>query len=410
MPWLLALLLVLSASAEPSPSFSREILPILQQHCQTCHRPGEIGKGSFLTYESTRPWAKAIKAAVVSKKMPPWLAGSGSAEFRNDRRLSERDIQTLAAWVDAGAEEGDAAKPKPVEWHEGWNIAPDLVLQMPDPYTVPATGALDYVYVVLPTGFTRDTWVAAAEVRPGARAVVHHVNAVVRPPGSQWMRDAKPFVPYIATFADEVDPQKTPVNLSYEFLTSYSPGMQPERFDIDRSAKLIPAGSDIVLQLHYTANGKAVPDQTRVGLELATEIPKKRFFSSVVNSSAWTIDPGDANAEGRARMTFGEPVELVFLQPHMHLRGKDMTVSLVYPDGKTETVLGVPRYDFNWQILYYLKTPRLLPQGTRVEVTAHWDNSANNLANPDPTATVRWGNQSWDEMLSVPMGVLVTLD
>jgi len=272
---------------------------------------------------------------------------------------------------------------------------------MPDPYAVPASGALPYVYVVLPTGFRRDTWVKAAEIRPGARSVVHHVNAVVRPPGSRWLKEAKPFVPYIPAVEEE------PIG---ELLTAYSPGMQPERFDIDHSAKLIPAGSDIVLQLHFTANGKPAEDQTRVGLELAGEAPLKRFLSAAVNSSAWTIEPGDANAEGHGRMTFGEPVELVFVQPHMHLRGKDMTVSLVYPSGETETLVQVPHYDFNWQILYYLAEPRPLPQGTRVEVTAHWDNSANNPRNPDPKATVHWGNQNWDEMLSVPMGVLVKLE
>jgi len=383
-------------------TFNHDVLPILQQHCQGCHRPGEIGPASFLTYESTRPWAKAIKAAVVSKKMPPWFADPAYGHFRNDRRLSDRDIQTLAAWADSGAPEGEASeKPAPVEWHDGWNIAPDLVLQMPDPYAVPASGALPYVYVVLPTGFRRDTWVKAAEIRPGARSVVHHVNAVVRPPGSRWLKEAKPFVPYIPAVEEE------PIG---ELLTAYSPGMQPERFDIDHSAKLIPAGSDIVLQLHFTANGKPAEDQTRVGLELAGEAPLKRFLSAAVNSSAWTIEPGDANAEGHGRMTFGEPVELVFVQPHMHLRGKDMTVSLVYPSGETETLVQVPHYDFNWQILYYLAEPRFLPQGTRVEVTAHWDNSANNPRNPDPNATVHWGNQNWDEMLSVPMGVLVKLE
>ena len=194
-------------------------------------------------------------------------------------------------------------------------------------------------------------------------------------------------------------------------LTAYAPGAQAERFDMDHSAKLIPAGADIILQLHYTANGKTeVLDQTRVAIEVTKDPPPKRFMSAVLNSSKWEIPPGDPNYAGQGKLTFGEPVELVFIQPHMHYRGKDMTVRLTYPSGKTETLLSVPHYDFNWQIIYYLREPLMLPAGTKVEVTAHWDNSANNPNNPDPTKSVRWGNQSWDEMLSVPMGVIINRD
>jgi hypothetical protein len=184
--------------------------------------------------------------------------------------------------------------------------------------------------------------------------------------------------------------------------------MQPQRFDTEGAAKLIPAGSDIVLQLHYQPNGKTpTNDQTRVGLALAKEPPSKRTMSATASGWQWTIPPGDANYEGHARLTFGEPVELVSLQPHMHLRGKDMTVRLIYPDGKTITILSVPRYDFNWQIIYELDHPLALPKGSRVEVIAHWDNSANNPKNPDASTAVRWGNQSTDEMLSLPMSVII---
>jgi hypothetical protein len=403
-----------ASTASAGFTFNKDVLPILQKNCQVCHRPGEIGPMPLLTYENARPWAKAIKASVLSRKMPPWLADPRYGHFSDDRRLSDEDIRKLAAWVDAGAPEGEAKdKPAPIQWTEGWNIRPDLVLQMPDPYVIPATGTLKYIYIVIPTGFTTDTWVTAAEIRPSARSAVHHIIAVVRPPGSQWMKDAKPFVPYIPTTEAEreSDPQSNPVNISYELLAGYSPGMQPQRFDIDHSAKLIPAGSDIVLQVHYTPNGKgALEDQTRIGLELAKVTPAKRFMSAVAASNNWTIAPGDANAEGHARLTFGEPVELVFMQPHMHLRGKDMTMRLVFPGGESETMLSVPRYDFNWQIIYYLDKPRQLPKGTRVEVTAHWDNSVNNPYNPDASANVTWGNQSSDEMLSFAMGVIIDRD
>jgi hypothetical protein len=421
--WLLGLLMAAAAfAADAAPqniTFNKDVLPILQKNCQTCHRPGEIGPMPLLTYADTRPWAKSVKAAVLARKMPPWFADPKYGHFMNDRSLSEKDIHTIVSWVDAGAPEGDAQdKPAPIQWREGWNIQPDVVFQMPDPYPVAVTGTLQYIYIVIPTGFTKDTWVTAAEVRPSARSVVHHMIAVVRPPGSQWMKDAKPFVPYIPTQEAETagqpdpnDPQSHPVDVSYEFLGGYSPGMGAQRFDIDHSAKLIPAGSDIVLQVHYTTNGKtAEKDQTKIGLTLAKEPPLKRFFSAVAASPNWTIPPRDPNYEGHAKLTFGEPVEFVFLQPHMHVRGKDMTIRLVYPTGESQTLLSVPHYDFSWQIVYYLDKPLQLPKGTHVEVTAHWDNSANNPSNPDPNATVKWGNQSWDEMLSVAMGVIVDRD
>jgi mono/diheme cytochrome c family protein len=428
MRFFLALAMLPAAFAAEGPSaspvFYKDVLPIFQQRCQVCHRPGEIGTMPLVDYAGSRPWAKAIKAAVTTRKMPPWFADPQVGHFRGERKLSDAEIRTIVAWVDAGAPEGSLKdKPAPLPWPEGWNIRADEVFQMPNPYMVPAKNATSYVYVVIPTGFTRDTWVTAAEIRPGARSVVHHALAVVRPPGSKWMKEAKPFEPYLPppeehdgsaeAVPDASDPLTDPASFAYELLTAYAPGAGVQRFDGDHSAKLIPAGSDIVLQLHYTANGKTeVPDQTRLGIEVTAEAPQKRFMSAVLNAWKWEIPPGDPNYEGRGRLTFGEPVELVFLEPHMHYRGKDMTIRLVYPPdkdgpGKTETLLSVSRYDFNWQTIYYLQDPLMLPAGTKVEVTAHWDNSKNNPANPDPTKTVRWGNQSWDEMLSLPMGVIV---
>ena len=422
--WFFALVLAPAARAAdaPVPSFYKDVLPIFQNRCQICHRAGEIGTMPLVDYQGSRPWAKAIKAAVVARKMPPWFADPQFGHFRDERRLSDAEIQTLVSWVDAGAPEGvvPKEKPAPLPWPEGWNIRADEVFQMPKPYMVPAKNATDYVYVLIPTGFTRDTWVTAAEIRPGARSVVHHALAVVRPAGSKWLKDAKPFEPFIPTPDQEIlgvnepnpnDPQSDPVTMAFELLAAYASGAQAERFDMDHSAKLIPAGADIILQLHYTANGKTeVPDQTRFAIEVTKEPPRKRFMSAVANSWKWEIPPGDPNYEGHGRLTFGEPVELVFLQPHMHYRGKDMTIRLTYPSGKSETVLSVPHYDFHWQVLYYLREPLQLPAGTKVEITAHWDNSANNPNNPDPTKTVHWGNQSWDEMLSLPMGVIIDRD
>ena len=407
-----------AAAAPLDITFDRQILPILQKNCQSCHRPGEAAPMSLLDYASTRPWAKAIRSAVLQRTMPPWFADPRYGTFANDRRLSDADIRTIVAWVDVGAPEGDPKdKPAPIHWKTGWNIRPDVILEMPQPYTVPASGTLEYAYVVIPTGFTSDTWVTAGEIRPSAPSVVHHINAIIRPPGEPWLRDVKPGVFYIPDpnahegQPDSHDPQAALIDANDEFLVGYAPGMQSQRFDLDHSAKLIPAGSDIVLQIHYTANGKTVvEDRPRIGLTVAKGPPLKSFYSATAVSWHWEIPPGDPNYEGHARLTFGEPVTLVSIQPHMHLRGKDMTVQLVYPDGKAQTVLSVPHFSFSWQVIYYLAQPLSLPAGTRVEVTAHWDNSANNPWNPDPSRTVRWGNQSWDEMLSLPMGVITDRD
>ncbi len=399
-------------------TFNNQILRILQAHCQSCHRPGEAVPMPLLDYRSVRPWAKAIRTATLGRTMPPWFADPRYGSFANDRRLSDADIRTIAAWVDAGAPEGEPEdKPVEVRWHQGWNVRPDVVLESSAVYAVPASGTLEYVYLVIPTGFTKDTWVAAAEIRPGTRAAVHHINAVIRPPGEAWLGDLKPGEFYVPDASvrdgrpDSTDPQARLISANDEFLAGYAPGMQAQRFDMDQSAKLIPAGSDIVLQIHYTANGKAgVEDRPAIGLTIAESPPPNRFYSATAMSSNWEIPPGDPAYEGHARITFGEPVKLISVQPHMHLRGKDMTVRVLYPAGGSKTLLSVPRYSFAWQIIYYFSQPLSLPAGAKVEVTAHWDNSANNPNNPDPRKAVKWGNQSWEEMLSVPLGIIMARD
>jgi hypothetical protein len=410
---ILGLGLGVAAPAEPA-TFNKDVLPIFQKHCQGCHRPREAAPMSLLDYESSRPWAKAIRRAVIERTMPPWFADPTVGHFANERRLSAVEIETITQWVDHGAPEGRTKdRPAPVVWRQGWNIRPDVVMAMPKAFPVPAHGTLEYVYIVLPTHLARDTWVTAAEIRPLARTAVHHINAIVRPRGSPWLRGVEPGVPYIPDpasrdgKADSMDPKLAAWDESNEYLAGYAPGMQAQRFDAGGAAKLVPAGSDIVLQIHYTPVGEALTDQIRVGLSTTSKVPAKRFYAPTAQATRWEIPPGDPSYEGTARLTFGEPVELVFLQPHMHLRGKDMTVRLVFPDGMSETILRVPTYRFDWQVVYYLPKPRPLPKGTRVEVMAHWDNSANNPRNPDPTRKVSWGNQSTDEMLSVPMGVLI---
>jgi hypothetical protein len=329
--------------------------------------------------------------------------------------MSDAEIRTLAAWVDAGAPEGDAKdKPAPRQFADGWNIRPDLVFQMPKPYKVPAQGTIEYTYIVVSKPFEKDTWVVAGEIRPTNRAVVHHVIATVRPKGSIWMKPAQlgaePYAPgpnRVQDLLKQVKDSGGKASIDNEFLVGYVPGMQPQRFDIDHSAKLIPAGADLVLEVHYTTNGQATEDQTKVGLELADQPPQRQFLSITAAQTNLTIPAGDANAEAVAKLTFAQPVDFVYMQPHMHLRGKDMTIRSVYPTGESETLLSVPHYDFHWQIVYYEQKPIHMPKGTRLELTAHWDNSANNKWNPDPTATIHWGDQSWQEMLAAPMAVII---
>ncbi len=408
----------MAATPYSNVTFNKDVLPIMQKNCQSCHRPGEIGPSSFLSYESTRPWAKAIKEAVLTRKMPPWFADPRFGHFANDRRLTEADVKTLAAWVDAGAPEGDPKDmPPPIEWRDGWNIKPDVVIEMPKPYNVPARGTVEYTYFVVPSGFTKDTWVMDAEVRAGNRAVVHHGSVHVRPPGSQWLKDAKVGEPYVIPRRPDgtealpapVDPS---VNVSNEWLVGYVPGTQTESyFDLDhKAAKLIPAGSDLVFEMHYTTNGKPATDQTKVGFVLAKTPPQYRLLTVPVAGADFAIPPGDANYAGHTIAQFDQPVKLIYSQPHMHLRGKDMDIKLDYPSGERETLVSVPHYDFNWQTIYFEQKPIDLPKGTKIELFAHWDKSPNNKYNPDPKATIRWGDQSWDEMLFAWVGVVVPRD
>jgi len=358
----------------------------------------------LLTYSQARPWAKAIKEAVLTKKMPPWFADPKYGHFRNDPSMTQQEIDTLVAWVDKGAPEGDPADaPKPKEFSTGWNIGePDAVVEMPNPYHVPAKGTIDITYVIIPTDFGEDKWVQAAEVRPGNRAVVHHVNVIVQRHDPNKPRTHEPGVPYTAPY---VPPKMEPGTRivrgqpSSEFLVGYVPGYQFKTWQPGQ-AKLIPAGADVVLQLHYSTNGTAGDDRTKVGFAFAKEPPRERVLSAVAKSWDFVIPPGDPNHEVHSSVKFAADVKLVSLHPHMHYRGKDYEYRAVYPSGESEVLMRVPRWDFNWQMTYFLKEPKLLPKGTTIECVAHYDNSANNPFNPNPKATVTYGEQTWDEMMS----------
>lgn len=388
----------ITAADAPSVTFTKDVAPILQKNCQGCHRPGEAAPFSLLSYEQARPWAKAMKEAVRLKKMPPWFAESRYGIFSNDRSLSQKEIETIAAWADAGAPQGDPKDmPAPVNFIEGWSIPkPDVVFEFPQAYQIPATGTIEYQKVIVPTGFTEDKWVQFAEARPDDRARVHHMIAFVREPGSRWLEGAKPGVFFVAPKPKENDADTSA--LPSDFLVGYAPGQPPEILQPGQ-AKLIKAGSDLVLEIHYTTNGKASTDRSKFGLVFAKQPPKERVLTLSATNGKFKIPPGDPNYKVDAEFELGTTVKLLGLHPHMHGRGKDFEYRVVYPTGETETLLRVPRYNWHWQLWYTLAKPLVLPKGTKIECTAHFDNSPNNPDNADPTKEVSWGDQSWDEMM-----------
>jgi hypothetical protein len=396
---LFVVVLAISVSAATTEStavtFHKDVLPILQQNCQGCHRPGEATPMPFLTYKETRPWAKAIREAVRLKRMPPWFADPHVGKFANERRLSDAQIDTLARWADSGAPEGNAKDaPAPRSFMEGWNIGkPDMVIEMPVDYEVPASGTIEYTYFVMPTNFTEDRWVQLAEIRPGNRKVVHHVIAFVREPGSKWLPGAQPGVAFV--------PKKgTPGASSFggQWLVGYAPGFVPD-LNEPGTARLIKAGSDIVIQMHYTANGKSEKDRSKVGLIFAKEPPKQRIYTLAAANNKFVIPPGADNYRVDSKITLDQDMVITSLIPHMHLRGKSFEYRIVHPDGQREEMLSVPKYDFNWQLTYVPEKPIKVTKGTVIECTAYFDNSRNNRHNPDPDTEVRFGEQSWEEMM-----------
>jgi len=407
------LICVLSANAADV-TFNRDVLPIFQTKCQSCHRPGEVAPMSLLTYESSRPWARAIKAAVLTRKMPPWSADPRFGHFANDPTLTADEIRILSEWADTGATEGDAKdKLALIKWPDGWAIQPDVIVSLPHPIPVPAKGVVEIMEITIPTGFTKDTWVTSIEIRPGNRSVVHHADVFIVPHDKR----VKYGVPEITPKRRDADGvaidkiQKEDATRGLLGLEAiYVPGAPPADYRLHDAAKLIPAGSDFMIQMHYTPNGTATTDQTRVGLTLAKQKPTRRFITIVPTAlrdeAHFHIPAGDPDWETHAEVVFQQDAELVWFLPHMHLRGKDMTYRLIYPTGESETVLSV-KYDFGWQLGYDTKKPIVIPKGTRLDVTAHFDNSANNRFNPDPSKDVWWGDQTWEEMMIPYFGVVV---
>ena len=397
-------------AASDSPTFYRDVLPILQANCQSCHRPGEVAPMSLLTYESSRPWAKAIKAAIVKKQMPPWFADPNYGHFANERRLSDRAIATISDWVDAGAPAGDEREaPAPLAFESGWNIKPDIVVEMPKPFEVPARGTVHYKYVLVKTNFKEDMWVVAAEMRPGDPAVLHHGKVWVRPPGSTWMAKAVPGEAY-ETESDKDILGRNAVEEGNDILGKFNPGLGAQRFDMEGAAKFVPKGSDLVYELHYTTSGKVTPDVSKLGLVLAKNAPEKRYyFHAGPTALNLSIPPGDSKAEVVSEITLGTEAKLVYAQPHMHLRGRDFELRVVFPNEESRTVLKGD-WNFDWQMGYQYAEPIVMPKGTKLRLISHFDNSTSNRHNPDPEKRVVWGPQNWDEMSNCFIGVLFGID
>jgi hypothetical protein len=363
-----------------APTFSKEIAPIIFNNCASCHRPGEIAPMSFQNYKEVRPWAKSIREQVVSREMPPWHADPHIGEWANDRRLSQKDIDTIVAWVDGGAQEGNAKDLPPLpKFSSGWQISePDITFQMPEEFTVPAEGTVPYIYYTVPSNFREDKYVTAMEARAGDLSVVHHIVIYVREPG------AKP---------------KRSGDLGEGLLGALSPGMTPFIAQ-PGTAKLIRAGSNIVFQMHYTPSGKETKDRSILGLKFAKGPVDKVITTTAAWEARFEIPPNSDNHEVRASWTADADIDIISFMPHMHLRGKDYLYRAHYPDGRSEALLSVPRYDFGWQVYYYPKKPVRIPKGTRIETIAHYDNSTRNPVNPDPTKAVRFGEQTWEEMMN----------
>ena len=332
----------------------------------------------FTSYRETRPWAKAIRERVIVRAMPPWLADPAHGSFRNDRRMSDRDIETIKAWADGGAPEGNPGDAPPTPKFEvGWNIGkPDQVFDIGEDFDVPAEGVVPYKYFKVKTNFTEDHWIQAAEVRPDKRAVIHHVIVFIQEPGG----------------TDAVAGQ------GGSLLVGYAPG-EPALHFADGTARLVKAGSTLLFQVHYPPDGKPAKDRSYIGVRYAPEPPRYRAFTANAINFNLRIPPGADNYEVKSSWTAKEPVRITGFMPHMHLRGKAFQYKIVYPDGREDLVLSVPKYDFNWQLNYELSDAIELPKGARIDCVAWYDNSPNNKFNPDPKKEVRWGDQTWEEMM-----------
>jgi peroxiredoxin len=371
--------------SEGAITYTKHIAPLIQKHCQECHREGQVGPMELLDYEAVVSWAGTIREVVEEGRMPPWYADPKYGKWINDRRLSKEERATLLAWIDNGTPKGDEKDlPAPRKFSSDWVIGkPDVVFRMPRAFEVPAEApkfGIPYKRFIVPTNFTEDRWVERAESRPGAPEVVHHIVIFILPPGVGF----RPDMPGVV-------------------LAGTAPGEMPLMLE-PGFAKKIPAGSRLMFEMHYTPNGRAQSDCSEVGLVFAKKPVRHRVMTFPIDNRWFTtgwlrIPAGADNHPIEAVHEFKEDVHLMSFMPHMHLRGKDFLYEAILPNGKRETLLSVPRYNFNWQTLYRPVDPIPLPKGSKLRCLAHYDNSAKNPNNPDPSKPVYWGDQTWEEMM-----------
>ncbi len=357
-------------------TWSNQVSRIVQEKCQDCHHANTAAPFSLVTYEDAVNWREMMKEVVLQRRMPPWHADPRFGNFREERRLSQDEIDTVVAWINDGTPEGNPADLPPArDYPDGWRIGePDIVFELPEEVTVPAKGTVPYLYFETKTNFKEDVFVQAAEARPGNRAVVHHIVLFYKAPGEQRSR-------LFENWIDGAAPGNIPMQL-------------PEGI-----GRRIPAGSSLIWQMHYTATGKEEKDRSQYAFKFCKERPKHEARVASIMNQRFRIPAGDPNFVVESRQAMPRDVLIYSFSPHMHVRGKDFEFRAVFPDGKNEVLLSVPQYDFNWQSAYRLKEPKRLPAGTRIECTAHYDNSKGNPANPDPTKQVTWGDQTWEEMM-----------
>ena len=368
--------------ADHQVTFAKDVAKIIQTRCHECHRPGMVGPFALMDHDDVAEWSAMIKEVVTQRRMPPWHADPRHGQFSNNRRMPQEEIDTLVSWIDSGMPFGDQKDLPPTpEYAEGWVIdKPDVVFQLPDEVTIPATGVVPYQHYTVPTNFKEDVWVTQAEARPNNRAVVHHIIVFCRDPKKGAVRRGD--------------------GLGDNFITGTAPGDPPTILPPGVALK-IPAGSDLIFQMHYTPTGKEEKDRSEVGLVFSKgdKPPERTAHTKGIMNVRFAIPPGDASYRVESSFTFKRDALVLNFMPHMHLRGKDFLFEATYPDGKQEVLLSVPSYDFNWQNKYILSEPKLIPNGTTIHCVAHFDNSTGNPANPDPKETVRWGDQTWEEMM-----------
>jgi hypothetical protein len=357
-------------------SYVKQVAPLLQKSCVGCHSPGNVGPFAMTSYAKVKGWSAMIQEVLLERRMPPWHADPHHGKFLNDRSLTAAESQALLRWVRQGCPRGEGEDPlvKPVAAAPEWELGkPDFLVKLPK-QDVPATGEVDYRYIDSDFVMPQDAWLRAAITRPGNPRVIHHVIVRVR---------------YPALYRDR--PEE-----AYLF-TTWVPGL-PQAECPPETGLFVPKGARFNFEVHYTTNGEPQTDESEVGLYLASGRPKMRLETRGCETRELDIPPGAANAKHTTTYCFKRDTRIYGLSPHMHLRGSWFKFELLYPDGKRETLLSVPAYDFNWQSGYRLAEPKSAPAGSWLLCTGGFDNSARNPHNPDPTARARWGPQSWNEM------------